>query len=236
MAQENPGWGAPRIHGELVKLGFEVSERTVLRYLPKRPPDPRKAQQWTTFLRNHREVIAAMDFFTVPTALFRLLYVFFVIHHGRRKILHFNVTYHPSVQWVIQQLREAFPFDRVPEYLLFDGDSIFSNQVVEAVKSFGIRPSRIAYRSPWQNGICERWIGNCRRELLDHVVVLNEDHLRRLLNGYITYYQKDRTHLTLEKDAPETRPVQKKPSPDAKLIALPRVGGRVLSASVNNSK
>jgi hypothetical protein len=117
------------------------------------------------------------DFFTVPTALFHLLYVFFVIHHGRQKILHFNITFHRWAQWVIQQLREAFPFDRVPKYLLFDRDSILSNQVFKTVKSFGIKPTRIAHRSPWQNGVCERWIGSCRRALLDHVVVLNEDHV-----------------------------------------------------------
>jgi len=168
------GWGARKIQGELSKLGFAVGLATVSRYLPRRPPDPGRRQRWMTFLRNHQDAIAAMDFCIVPTVSFQLLYVWFVIDHGRRRLIHFNVTKHPSARWVIQQLREAFPFERTPRYLLFDRDSIFSAKVVGAIRSFGIDPVRTAYRSPWQNAIAERWVGTCRRELLDHVIVFGE--------------------------------------------------------------
>jgi transposase InsO family protein len=224
MAREN-GWGAPRIDGELLKLGFDVSERTVSRYLPRRPADPDKVQRWLTFLRNHANVSAAMDLFVVPTATFRLLYGFFVIGHGRRRIFHFNATLHPTAAWVVQQLREAFPENTAPRHLLFDHDAIFSAGVVAFVKAIGTEPVRSAYRSPWQNPVAERWIGSCRRELLDHVVVLGERHLVSMVRSYIAYYQHDRTHLGLVKDTPAGRPVTSKPSPTAKIVALPRVGG-----------
>jgi transposase InsO family protein len=172
MATEN-GWGAPRIDGELRMLGFDVSERTVSRYLRGLRRRPKARQNWLTFLHNHREVIAAMDLFVVCTATFRLLYVLFVIRHGRREIVHFNVTDHPTAAWVVQQIREAFPFDTAPKYLIFDRDSTFSAQVVGAVKAVGATPTRTAYRAPWQNGTAERWIGCARAELLDHVVVLD---------------------------------------------------------------
>src|SRR5215469_1997744 len=181
LARENPLWGAPRIHGELLKLGFEVSERTISRYLARlggREGDTGK--RWLTFLKNHREVMAAMDFFTVPTATFRVLYCFFVIAHGRRKILHFNVTEHPTGAWVVQQLREAFPEDRAPQYLILDRDNKYAGEAAVMLKDLGSQLIRTGFRSPWQNGLAERWVGSCRRELLDHVIVLNENHLRRL--------------------------------------------------------
>jgi len=219
------GWGAPRIHGELLKLGFEVSESTVSRYMPRRPVEPDKVTRWIAFLRNHKDGIAAMDFFTVPTASLRVVYVLFVIEHARRGIVHVNVTFHSTSAWVIQQLRESFPFDTAPRYLVFDRDSIFSAGVVRFVKAMGTEPVRTAYRSPWQNAIAERWIGSCRRELFDHVVVLSERHLRRLIRSYVAYYHEDRCHLGLEKDAPHTRGVASRPSATAKVVALPRVGG-----------
>lgn len=225
MAEENSTWGAPHIHGELLKLGFSISERTVSRYLSRIDPDQRKAQSWLTFLHNHREAIAAMDFFTVPTLTFSILYGFFVIHHGRRRILYWNVTDHPTADWVIQQLREAFPYEEVPEYLISDRDAIFDKQVVRTVKSFGIKPIRTSYRCPWQNGVAERWVGSCRREILDHVIVLSQKHLFRLLRDYIAYYNEDRCHYNMDKDSPCHRHIERKPSDNAQVISLPRVGG-----------
>jgi len=224
MALEND-WGAPRIHGELEKLGFTVSEATVSRYMPRRPAKSDAVQRWLAFLRNHKEGIAAMDFFTLPTASMRILYCWFVIHHERRRILHFNATFNPSADWVIQQLREAFPFEAAPTYLIFDRDSIFSRGVVGFVRSMGTKPCRTAYRSPWQNPVAERWIGGCRRELFDHVIVFNERHAVRLARTYIAYFHEDRTHLGLRKDTPSRRPVTPPPSPTAKVVAVPRVGG-----------
>ncbi|MGB5173340.1 MAG: integrase [Thermoanaerobaculia bacterium] len=224
MALEND-WGAPRIHGELEKLGFTVSEATVSRYMPRRPANPDVVQRWLSFLYNHKECIAAMDFFTVPTASLRVLYCWFVIHHDRRRILHFNATFNPSAAWVIQQLREAFPFDTAPRHLIFDRDSILSTAVVGFVRSMGTKPCRISYRSPWQNPMAERWIGGCRRELFDHVVVFSERHAVRLARAHIGYSHQDRTHLGLGKDTPSRRPVTLLPSPTAKVVAMPRVGG-----------
>ena len=224
MATENR-WGAPRIHGELAKLGFEVSERTVSRYLPRRPAAPDAIKRWKTFLRNHREVLAGMDFLTVPTVTFRVLYVFFVIHYSRRRILHVNVTPRPTAAWVIQQLREAFPFDTAPRYLIFDRDSKFSRDVVAFIKAAGVTPVRTSFRSPWQNGVAERWVATCRREILDHVIVANQNHLRRLLRDHVDYYHRDRCHLSLAKDAPEHRPVEPRPSSNANVVGLPRLGG-----------
>ncbi len=225
MSKENPTWRAPRIHGELLKLGFYVSERTVSRYLPKREPDGEKIKKWLAFLNNHRKGIAAMDFFIVPTLFFKRLYCFFIIHHDKRKLLHFNVTFHPTAEWVIQQLRNAFSLNSIPRYMIFDRDSIFSSLVKETIKSFGIEPVRTSYQSPWQNGIAERWIGSCRRELLNYVIILNKNHLYKLLEEYIEYYNKDRTHYSLDKDPPSGRPILKRNSDEDKVIALPRVGG-----------
>ena len=225
MANENPCWGAPRIHGELLKLGFDVSERTVSRYLRRLFPPEQARKLWAAFLRNHREAITAMDFFTVPTLTFRVLYCFFVIEHGRRKILHFNVTEHPTGSWIAQQLREAFPESCPYRYAILDGDAKFGGEVTDLLTASGIKPTRISPASPWQNGVAERWIGSCRRELLDHLIVLNEAHLRRLIRDYIAYYHADRIHDSLEKDAPTMRPVSSKPAPSAPLVSFPRMGG-----------
>ena len=225
LAEENATWGAPKIHGELQKLGFVVSERTVARYLQRvvRRGDSRKC--WLTFLRNHREVIAAFDFFTIPTVTFQVLYCFFVIEHGRRKILHFNVTPHPTAEWVVQQLREAFPEAASYRYVILDRDAKFNADVVSFLQGTGLTLKRTSVQSPWQNGIAERWVGSCRRELLDHVIPLNEQHLRRLVRDYRAYYQEDRIHDALGKDAPNQRPVEKKPSPEATVISSERLGG-----------
>jgi hypothetical protein len=225
MISENPTWGAPRIHGELKILGFDISERTVLRWMRKAPRSPEPAKRWAAFLSNHGEAIAAMDFFIVPTLTFGVLYGFFVIAHNRRRILHCNVTRHPTSTWVIQQLREAFPFDSAPEYLIFDRGSNFNTEVVDTINSFGIKSKRIGFRSPWQNGVAERWIGNCRRDLLDHVIVLNERHLKRLMNEYINYYQDDRTHLGLDKQTPTGRKAATCMPVNAKVVSIPRLGG-----------
>jgi len=179
MVAENPTWGAPRIYGELLKLGFDVSEPTVSRWVRRAPRTPDPAKRWLTFLKNHREAIAAMDFFTVPTLTFGVLYCFFVIGHDRRRILHHNVTRHPNALWVTLQLHEAWQCDEQPErFLIFDRDSKFGADVVRTMKAMGSQPVRTAFRSPWQNGIAERWVGSVRRDLLDHVIVLNQKHLR----------------------------------------------------------
>jgi putative transposase len=225
MAAENPTWGAPRIHGELLKLGFEISESTVSRYHAHGTSRPDSAQRWLTFLKNHCEAIAAMDFFTVPTATFRILYGFFVISHGRRKILHFNVTEHPTSAWIVQQLREAFPEDGAPQYLIFDRDGKFKGDVAAMLEYLGSELIRTAYRSPWQNGVAERWVGSCRRELLDRVIVPNESHLRRLVRDYIRYYHDDRIHDALKKETPGLRMVERRPRGTARVVSAPRVGG-----------
>lgn len=224
MALEN-GWGAPRIHVELLKLGFSISEASVSRYVPRRPPAPGAHDRWLTFLRNHMDCTAAMDLFTVPTVRLRQLYCFFVIHHGRRHILHFAATYNPTSQWVIQQLREAFPFDAAPRFIIFDRDAIFSAALVESSKSMGTKPCRTSFRSPWQNAYAERWILGARQELFDHVIIFGARHAQRLGRKYIAYHHKDRCHLGLDKDTPDERPVTPRPSPTAKVVALPRVGG-----------
>jgi len=225
LAEENPTWGAPRIHGELQKLGFVVSERSVARYLRRirRRGDPGK--RWLAFLQNHREVIVAFDFFTVPTVTFKLLYCLSVIQHGRRKILHCNVTRHPTAEWVVQQLREAFPEATPYRYVILDRDSKFATDVIAFLKATGLKPKRTSVQAPWQNGIAERWVGGCRREMLDHVIPLNEQHLRRLVRDYVSYFHEDRIHDSLGKDTPNRRPVEKKPSPEAAVIASARLGG-----------
>ena len=226
MIAENPTWGAPRIHGELLMLGFDVSEATVSRWMRRAPRSPELARRWLTFLRNHREAIAAMDFFTVPTLTFGVLYCFFVIAHDRRRILHCNVTRNPQAAWVTMQLRETWEQGEEPQrFLLFDRDSKFSVDVVSTVKDMGSHPLRTAFRSPWQNGVAERWVASVRTDLLDHVVVLNERHLRRLLNEYVGYYHEDRTHLGLEKDTPAHRVRARVPPSDAHVTSSPRLGG-----------
>jgi hypothetical protein len=225
LARENRDWGAPKIHGELQKLGFVVAERSVARYLRRIRRRGDSAGRWLTFLQNHREVVAAFDFFTVPTVTFRLLYCFFVIEHGRRRILHFNVTYHPTAEWVVQQLREAFPEAGPYRYVIFDHDSIFNDDVVTFLKATGLKPKRTSVQAPWQNGIAERWVGSCRREILDHVIALNEPHLRRLIREYVSYHHEDRTQDSLEKDTPNRRPVEPMPSANTTVISIPRLGG-----------
>ena len=223
MMAENRTWGAPRIHGELKMLGFDISERTVLRWKAPRSTEP--AERWAAFLANHREAIAAMDFFTVPTLTFGVLYCFFVIAHDRRRILHCNVTRHPTSAWVSQQLREAFPYDMQSKYPIFDRATNFSGEVIDTVKSFGIQPKRTSFRSPWQNGVAERFVGSCRRDMLDHVIVLNERHLKRLMTEYVRYYHDDRTHLGLDKQTPEDRKATQGISAGGRVISMPRLGG-----------
>jgi putative transposase len=227
MRAENPTWGAPRIHGELLLLGFEISEPTVSRYLQglKRFPQESKAKQWLAFLNNHREVIAAFDFFTVPTLSFRTLYCFFTIEHGRRQILHFNVTFHPTSDWIVQQLREAFPLPCPYRYVLFDHDAKFGNEVLTFLKSSRLKPIRTSVRSPWQNGIAERWVGSARRELLDHIIPLNEHHLRRLGRDYLGYYHDDRTHIGLNKATPANRAIEQRSIRSTHISSAARIGG-----------
>jgi putative transposase len=191
----------------------------------KAPRSPEPAERWAAFLSNHREAIAAMDFFTVPTLTFGVLDCFFVMAHDRRRVLYFNVTRYPTSAWVIQQLREAFPYDFAPKYLIFDRGANFNEEVVKTVETFGIQPKRTSFRSPWQNGVAERWVGNCRRDLLDHVIVLNERHLKRVMNDYVRYYHDDRTHLGLNKQTPAGRVVTKNPGASGKVLSLPRLGG-----------
>src|SRR6266853_4027761 len=205
MVAENPTWGAPRIHGELLMLAFDISERTISRWMKRPPRDPEPARRWLTFLRNHRKAIAAMDFFTVPTITFGVLYCFFVIRHDRRRILHFNVTKHPTSSWIVLQLREAFPFGSAPRFVIFDRDAKYGWEVPAAVRSLSVSPVRTSFERPWQNGVAERWVGSCRRDLLDHVIILNERHLKRLMSAYLDYYHEDRTHLGLGKGTPDGR-------------------------------
>ena len=222
MVAENPTWGAPRIHGELLMLGFDVSERTISRWMRRAPRDPEPAKRWLAFLRNHREAIAAMDFFTVPTVTFGVLYCFFVIGHDRRRILHFNVTKHPTSRWVVQQLRQAFPFDLAPRFLIFDRDAKYGLEVPAAVRSMKIDPVQTSFQSPWQNGVAERWVESCRRDLLDHVIAVNRRHLKRLLTDYVNYYHDDRTHLGLGKGTPNCRT---RSLASGRIISHERLGG-----------
>ena len=207
MANQNPLWGAPRIHGELLKLGFDISESTVLRYMPKKAPRTTK-QRWKTFLKNHSAQIVSVDFLVVPTITFKLLYVLVFLSHDRRRIVHFNVTGHPTAQWSAQQLRNAFCEEQTPRFLIRDRDSKFGELFTETVSALGVEPILTAYRSPSQNGYCERLIGSIRRECLDYLIIMNESHLRAILQSYIRYYNTQRTHLGLNKDSPEPRQVQ----------------------------
>ncbi len=223
MAKSNPTWGAPRIHGELKKLGIEVSERTVSSIIQKRRTKP-PSQSWRTFLKNHIGK-CSMDFFTVPTAGFRIQYVLVILNNERRKIVHFNVTDSPTAEWTAQQVIEAFPWDTAPKYLMRDRDATYGEYFKKRIKGMGIEEVISAYRSPWQNPFVERVIGSIRKDCLDYMIVLNEGHLKRILKSYFEYYHNDRTHLGLEKDTPMERPVQPKPCESAKIIKLPRVGG-----------
>jgi transposase InsO family protein len=221
MWNANPTWGRPRIQSELAKLGLFVSDSTVRRYRPHRSKPP--SQTWRTFLSNHAKDIVAIDFFTVPTLRFRVLYVLLIMSHDRRKVAHFNVTDSPSAQWTGQQIIEAFPYDTAPKYLLRDRDGIYGAHFVRRVKSMGIEEVLTAARSPWQNPYCERLIGSVRRECLDHVVVVNEHHLLRVLNDYFAYYHRSRTHQSLGNDSPEPRAVE--PPERGTVVAFPQVAG-----------
>ena len=221
MLHSNPTWGKRRIQSELGKISLDVSDSTVWRYRP--PQDSPPSQSWRAFLDNHVRDIVAIDFFVVPTATFRVLYVFLVMSHNRRRILHFNVTTSPSARWTTQQVREAFPFDTTPRYLLRDRDRIFGTDFVQRVESMGIKEVITAPGSPWQNPYCERLIGSIRRECLDHVIVLNERHLLRVLRSYASYYHASRTHRSLDEDCPDPRPVE--PPEMGDVVALAQVGG-----------
>ena len=223
MAEMNVGWGAPRIHGELLKLGIEVSEVTVSRYMPKRPPPAGSRQRWTTFVRNHLHETLAIDFAVVPTATFGILYVFFVLSLERRRVLHFNVTQHPTAEWTAQQVVEACPFDLPGRFLIRDNDKIYGAEFRDRVDRLGLEQIRSAFRSPWQNGYAERWIASLRTDCLDHVIPINERQLRRVIRSYVDYYHVDRTHLGLAKDAPEQRPIE--PREMGEVVAISRVGG-----------
>ena len=207
MSMENPLWGAPRIHGELLKLGFEVAQSSVAKYMIKRRGPP--SQGWRTFLRNHAPDIAAMDLFVVPTIGFDLLYAFVIVRLDRRDLVLVNVTTSPTAEWIARQLTEAFPWDEAPRYLIRDRDRIYGSIVTRRIRVMGIRDKPTALASPWQNGFAERLIGSIRRECVDHFVVLGEAHLRRILRAYSRYYNDVRTHWSLTKDAPVSRPVQR---------------------------
>jgi transposase InsO family protein len=221
MSRANPLWGAPRIHGELLKLGVTVSQATVSKYMlrPRRPP----SQAWRTFLKNHATELIALDFFTVPTATFRVLFVLVMLIPSRRRLVHFNVTEHPTAEWTARQLLQACAPEESPRYLIRDRDSVYGERFSRLARMHDIREVVIAPRGPWQNAYAERVIGSIRRECLDHVVVIGERHLRAILTKYVDYYNGSRTHLSLAKDAPEPRTVQR-PS-EGRVVAMPRVGG-----------
>ena len=219
MSRENPLWGAPRIHGELLKLGIDISQSSVAKYMERRRGPP--SQSWKTFLRNHAPHIAAVDLFIVPTIGCRLLYGLAILRLDRRHLVWTNVTTNPTAEWIARQITEAFPWDRPPRYLVRDRDRAYGAVVTQRLRAMGIRDRPIAPRSPWQNGYVERVIGSIRRECLDHVIIFGEAHLRRILATYATYYNGIRTHLALGKDAPIGRPVQSV----GRIAAIPILGG-----------
>jgi transposase InsO family protein len=207
MCRENPLWGAPRIHGELLMLGFNVAQSTVSKYMMRRRKPP--SQSWKTFLRNHAEAIAAIDMCVVPTVTFERLFAFLVIGHGRRRLLWVEVTSHPTAEWLARQITEAFPWLSAPTYLVRDNDGAYGHVFTRRVSAMGIRDRPISPGSPWQNGYAERLIGSVRRECLDRVLIFGEAHLRQILTMYASYYNETRTHLSLDKDAPLPRAVQR---------------------------
>jgi transposase InsO family protein len=219
MSRANWLWGAPRIHGELLKLGIEVAESTVAKYMVRRPRRP--SQSWTTFLRNHADGIAAADLFVVPTIGFKLLYGLVILGHGRRKLIRYAVTAHPTAEWIARQIVEAFPWDEAPEYLVRDRDSVYGEAVKRRLRGLGIRDRPTAPHSPQQNAYVERLIGSIRRECTDHVIVFGETHLRRIMSAYTSYYNQTRTHLALGKDAPIGRSIER----IGHIIAEPIVAG-----------
>ncbi len=221
ISRENPTWGAPRILSELLLLGHAVAESTVAKYMVRQPKPP--SQAWRTFLHNHAGQIAAVDFFTVPTVTFRVLYVFVVLRHERRRVVHFNVTTNPTARWTAQQVIDAFPFGDAPRFLLRDRDGIYGEYFRHRVEHMGIDEVLIAPRSPWQNPYVERLIGSIRRECLDHVIVLNERHLRRIMVEYFEYYHDARAHLSLDRNSPIPRPVD--PPDNGQVVTRAYLGG-----------
>jgi hypothetical protein len=219
MSFENPLWGAPKIHGELLKLGIEVAQSTVSIYMVPRRDRP--LQTWKTFLRNHMEGIASIDLFVVPTIAFEQLFAFLVLGHGRRQLLWIAVTRNPTAEWLARQITEAFPWDWAPRYLIRDNDRAFGVAFKDRVRAMGIRDRPISFRSLWQNGYVERLIGSIRRECTDHLIVFNAEHLRRILAKYAAYYNDVRTHVSLGKDAPYTRPIER----SGDIVAHPILGG-----------
>jgi transposase InsO family protein len=219
MSIENPLWGAPRIHGELLKLGFEVAQSSVAKYIVKRRVPP--SQGWRTILRSHAPDIAAMDLFVVPTIGFDLLYALVIVRLDRRDLVWINVTTNPTAEWVARQITEAFPWDIAPGYMIRDRDRVYGTVVTRRLRAMGIRDKPIAPASPWQNGFAERLIGSIRRECLDHIIVLGEVHLRRILKSYARYYNETRTHLALDKDAPRSRTVKRA----GRILCRPILGG-----------
>jgi len=221
MTLANSTWDAPRIHGELLKLGIDLGQSTISNYMvkPTKPP----SQTWRTFLTNHAQDIASIDFFTVPTVMFRTLHVFVVLSLDRRRIVHFNVTYYPSAEWTARQLYLAFPFDSAPKYLVRDRDGIYGDEVVQAIKNMGVVDKVISTQSPWQNGHCERVVGSLKRECLNHVIVFDRRHANSVLKQYLEYYHGSRSHLGLEKASPDGRTVE--PPEPGPVCRTPMVGG-----------
>lgn len=222
MSRENPTWGVPRIQAELRLLGHDLAESTVAKYRVKTPKPP--SQTWRNFLANHMNCTAAVDFFTVPTATFRVLYGMVVMRHDRRQVVHYNITDHPTAEWATQQVREAFPFETAPRFLVHDNDATFTSAVFQGcLKSMGIESVKTAWHSPWQNAYCERLIGSIRRDCLDHVIVLGERHLKRTLASYFDYYHTARVHMSLDRNAPVPRPIE--PPEQGEVTAIPYLGG-----------
>lgn len=219
MSQDNPLWGASRIHGELLMLGFEVAQSTVSKYMARgrRPP----SQSWKTFLRNQAHAIAAIDFCIVPTVTFERLFALLVVGHDRRRLLWIEVTRHPTAEWLARQITEAFPWATAPKYLIRDNDGAYGHAFTARMRAMGIRDRPISPGSPWQNGIAERLIGTLRRECLDHIIITGEDHLRRVLSAYANYYNHTRPHRSLQKNAPLRRPIQRA----GEIAAVPILGG-----------
>ncbi len=222
MWSANPTWGSKRIQAELAKLSINVSDSTIRKYRPKNRRNC-SDQTWKTFLCGHARELVSVDFFTVPTATFRVLYVFLVLAHDRRRVLHFNITDSPSARWTAQQFTEAFPYGHPPRYLLRDRDSIYSLEFQARACSLGLEQKLIAPRSPWQNPLVERLIGSIRRECLDHVLVLHARHLHRVLSASFDYFHRHRPHRGLGQDCPEPRAVE--PPNQGQIIALPLLGG-----------
>src|SRR5271169_4399351 len=219
MSIANTLWGAPRIHGELLKLGIDVGQTTVAKYMAKRRGPP--SQGWRTFLHNHSDGIASMDLFVVPTISFRLLYGLLILGHGRRQILWFGITAHPTAEWITNQITEACGWEQAPRYLIRDRDGAYGEVFIRRLRSMGIRDRPTSPRSPWQNGYAERLIGSIRRECVDHIIVMGERHLRHVLHSYMDYYNEVRTHLSLNKDAPVSRSVQRA----GHILCRPILGG-----------